>query len=339
MLERDAGKVGAFGVTPGGDSVQSVVIRNGGTTARIITWGATLQDFRRAGTPFSLVLGAGELGPYLAAMRYFGAIVGPVANRIGGGRFTLDGRTYDLDRNEGGLTTLHGGAQGFGQRLWEVIGTSQTACRLRLQHRDGQGGFPGNIDARASYFLEEDGALRLEITATTDKPTVFNPAFHGYWNLDGSDSNAGHRLRIDAERYLPVDDRMIPVGAPAPVAGSVFDYRAPRTPDPDLDHNFCLSERRCKLREVCVIDGGGLRLAVETTEPGLQAYSGGMTDSGAAHGHGGRPYGRRAGIALEPQIWPDAPNRPDFPSARLDPGQLYHQITRFRVRPMTEGDR
>ena len=229
------------------------------------------------------------------------------------------------------ITTLHGGGQGFGQRNWTVTQATATEVTLSLHHPDGLGGFPGNIDVTVRYALDDAGALIVEITGQSDRETVFNPAFHGYWALDGTADVGHHRMTIHAERYLPVDAAMIPCGAPAPVAGTIYDYRSAATPDPALDHNFCLSDARTDMRPVLTLETDGLRLDLSTTEPGLQVYTGATIDTAPFAGLGGAPYTRNAGIAIEPQVWPDAPNHPDYPSAALLPGQTYRQVSRFAV--------
>jgi aldose 1-epimerase len=322
------GAAEVFGTAPDGGDVLRLRLARGGTRACVMTWGASLQDLRRDGTPHALVLGCPEFAPYLDELRYFGAIVGPLANRITGARFSLDGTVHQLQPNEGRRTTLHGGSEGFGQQNWRLEEASDHACTLALEHPAGRGGFPGNLSLRARYALEEDGALRLEITGTSDAPAVLGPAFHGYWNLDGGADLSGHLLQVEADRYLPVDYRRIPTW-PEPVEGTPFDLRRPRPPPPQLDHNFCLAEARGPLRRVARLQAGSLRLLLETTEPGLQVYAGGQLGGGAAPGHHGRPHGANAGLALEPQPWPDAPNRMLFPSARIDVGETYRQITRF----------
>lgn len=316
---------------PDGDDVLAIDLAGGGLTATVLTWGATVQRLCREGQDRSLILGSPELDAYVEDLLYFGAVVGPVANRIAGGRFELEGAVFDLDRNEAGLTTLHGGRSGFGERNWSLADHGPTHCTLHLDHGDGEGGFPGPISVSVTYRLVEAETLDITISGLSGQETVFNPAFHGYWNLDGSDTVLSHVLWIDAGRYTPVDDRLIPTGAPAGVGGTQFDYRDPRPVGPNLDHNFCTAAARGPLRPVAWLEAGGTRLTVETTEPGLQVYSAGATPSGRWAGHSGRPFPRHAGVALEPQVWPDAPNRPDFPSVRLSPGTPYTQRSLFRL--------
>ncbi|MEQ9327474.1 MAG: aldose epimerase family protein [Rhodospirillales bacterium] len=323
-----------FGDTPDGARVDLVRLHNGGAAAALMTWGASLQDFRLDGLARSLVLGSPVFDPYPTRMRHYGAIAGPVANRIGGGRFSIDGRSYDLEKNEKGTTTLHGAGTGTGIRNWRLDGYDGHRCAFVLRHANGESGFPGNLDIRALYSLGDDGALRLDIDAVTDAPTFCNLAHHSYWNLDGSVDLSAHRLSIAAESYLPVDDRLLPLGDPEPVAGTRFDYRS-EAPVLDvsgrlLDHNFCLG-RDTVLKPACLLAAGGVRLAVSTTEPGLQVYDGTGIDTGAFAGHGGKPYRRHAGLAIEPQNWPDAPNRPGYPPSLLRPGETYSQTSVFHA--------
>ncbi|MDW4498938.1 aldose epimerase family protein [Sulfitobacter sp. D35] len=323
-----------FGETQAGDAVSFVQIRNGSVAANLMTWGASLQDLRHERLPHALVLGSPRFEPYLGKMRFFGAVVGRVANRIADGRATIDGQPLALDRNEDGRTMLHGGRTGTGTVNWTLEGSDETSCRFSLICRDGQDGFPGNLSLSVTYRLEADGTLVFEAEGRTDAPTFCNLAHHAYWKLDGRPDLSGHRMIVNATHYLPVDERQIPSGDPAPVEGTRFDFRGPRpvvgANDPLLDHNFCLV-RSEGLRPACSLRTDLAQLDVETTEPGLQVYEGRLIDTAPAPGHGGTPYGARAGVAIEPQGWPDAPNRAEFPSVRLEPGDTYRQISRFRV--------
>ncbi len=331
MTLQSSARVAPFGTLPDGDLVRAVTLRAGGTTAVILTHGARLADLRRDGVAHPLVLGSATITPYLGPMEYFGAIVGPVANRISEGRFTLDDAEYRLDRNEAGRTTLHGGSQGFSARNWRLMEADRASCALILDQRDGLCGFPGPLSTRVRYELDEAGALNVEITARTARPCLCAPAFHAYWNLDGTTDLSGHTLTVHAASYLPLDADGLPREAPRPVAGTTYDYQQPRAPDVALDHNFCLATARGPMRESCRLSAGDLTLILETTEPGLQVFTAGTLDTAPFKGLTGAPYGRFAGIALEPQLWPDAANRADFPSPRLDLGQTYRQNTRFRI--------
>lgn len=329
-----------FSMAPDGSPVQSVEISNGGVTATVMTWGAALQDLRREGTPHSLVLGSPDFAAYLGPMRYFGAIVGRVANRIEGGRAMLDGQSFDFDRNEAGRTTLHGGTTGSSQRNWRLEGNDATSCRMTLVLGHGEDGFPGNLAISATYSLDDEGALEIALEGRTDRPTFCGLAHHSYWNLDGTADLARHRLAVSADTYLPVDAELIPLGAPASVEGTGFDFRQMRHvlggAAIPLDHNFCLRDSGHGLRPACTLAAGDLRLDVTTTAPGLQVYDGANLATAPFAGHAGFPYGAHAGIALEPQHWPDAPHHPDFPSVVLRPDDAYVQRSRFHIRQAGE---
>ena len=320
----------AFGETPDGARIDLVRLQAGGTSAQILTWGATLQDVRLDGLDRGLVLGAPEIGPYLGPMRYFGAIVGPVANRIAGGTAELEGVRHQFETNEAGRTTLHGGHIGTDARLWVLEDRDTASCLMSLALADGEGGFPGNRVISAEYRLGDDGALTLTLSATTDAPTWFNLANHAYWCLTGTDGLQDHEMSIAAASYLEVDDHLIPVGAPAPVAGTRYDFREARPVRREgeamIDHNFCLDPGAAPS---LVLAGGGLRMEITTDAPGVQIFD--ATGLHPGPGHDGRTYGPHAGLAIEPQFWPDTPNHPEYPSIRVMPGETWQQVSRFHV--------
>ena len=325
--------VEVFAHTPEGDPVYRVTLRGGGLTAKVITWGASLQDLRLDGVDHRLTLGSETLDAYLGPLRYCGAIVGRVANRIAGGQVTLDGRTYDLDRNEADRTTLHGGRTGTAEVNWRLVGQDDASCRMALTLANGQDGFPGQMEIVAEYRLDGDGCLSVTMEARTDAPTFCNLAHHGYWSLDGAPMTAAHSLTVPAETYLPVDAQNIPLGAPEPVAGTRFDYRTPRPIFEEgaagLDHSFCL-DTDGQVRRMCLLEAGSVRMEVLSDQPGLQVYDGRHFDPAALTAASAPGYGPYAGVALEPQGWPDAPNRPNYPSVALRPGETYMQETRFQ---------
>ena len=326
--------VRAFGATAAGETVHAIDLSAGQIRATILTLGATLNDLRLAGTPWPLVLGGTTAADYEGPMAYFGAIVGPVANRIAGAAATVGGRTLRLDANEAGRTTLHGGRNGTSTRVWTLERSSAAEAVLSLGLGDGDGGFPGDRHIVARFRAVPPATLALDLTATTDRPTLMTLAHHSYWNLDGTADTAGHVLSVAADTYLPVDDRLIPDGGPAPVTGTHFDFRRGRVLDarPRYDHNLCLAAARRSLTAVAELRGqSGVSLTVSTTEPGLQVYDGQGLGTAPRPGLTGRPYGPFAGVALEPQVWPDAPNRPDFPSAALEPGETYRQSLRLTL--------
>jgi aldose 1-epimerase len=342
-----------FGTMPDGTTVERVTLRGAdGFEVGIITFGAALQSLQardRDGRSEDVVLGHDDFAGYLTARRFFGATIGRYANRIAGARFMLDGTLIQLEANNG-ANTLHGGHHGFDRQLWRIDQLAEEpepTLVLSYTSADGEGGFPGRLDARIIYRISGPSELSVTFEATSHRPTLVNLTNHSFFNLDGARSGTdilGHSLQIAAEHYLAVDDGAIPLpGPPRPVEGTPFDFRAPhiigariRQDDEQLrrgrgyDHNFCLAP------------GGGVRLAarvessrsgrvleLSTNQPGLQFYSGNFLD-GSAAGKGGRLYRQSDALCLEPQVWPDTPNRADFPSARLDPGQLYRHDTVYR---------
>ena len=267
---------------------------------------------------------------YQAHARHFGVIAGRFANRIGGGRFNLDGTTYQLDCNENGVTHLHGGNAGFSDQIWEIVEAGDDWATLSLVSQDGAAGYPGEVEVACTYRLKPGGVLELDLTATTDAPTLVNLTTHGYFNLDGADIVDGHRLEVVADGYTPVDDKMVPTGEVAPVAGTPFDFRSAReVAGTSLDTNFCLADKRRDAPQFAArVTAGGLAMSVMTTEPGLQVYTGEGVGP-PVPGLDGRRYGPRGGLCLEPQVWPDAPNHDGFPSAVLRPGSVYRHTTQY----------
>ena len=320
-----------FDVSPTGEQVHVCELRAGAARARILSWGATLQEYRVAGVDHSLVLGGETLAAYLGPMRYFGAIVGPVANRIANGQMRVNGEIYHLDTNENGRTTLHSGCAGFNDRNWTFTKVSESECELTLHHPDGLGGFVGNQLVTATYRLDATGALEVEINGRSDKDTYFSPAFHGYWNLSGNADLSDHKLTVMVDSYLPVDADQIPVGEPQKVKGTPFDYNSPHEIGAVLDHNFCLDVSTTPLQTACRLEASGIILEVQTDQPGVQIYNGLHIDTGAFKGLAGRPYGNCAGLAIEPQFWPDTPNQPGFPSNFLSAGRVSTHRTCFKV--------
>ncbi|MFW8637264.1 aldose epimerase family protein [Cribrihabitans pelagius] len=333
---------GDFGRLPSGDAVRRFTIEGGGLTASILSYGATVQDLRLEGFTHPLVLGADHLAPYLGPMAYFGGLVGRFSNRIAGGRFETDGQAFQADRNENGKHCLHGGRAGASFRLWSLAELRGDQVVLSLQMADGEMGFPGNLDVRAAFTLTASRALEIDLSATTDAPTPVSFAHHGYFTLDGSPSIGGHMLQIEAPEYLPVDEDSIPTGDIRSVAGTEFDFRSPRNIGTQpLDHNFCLCSQPGTLREAAVLYApqSGLAMVVETAAPGVQAYTCDHLPPAGVPGLEGRRYGPRAGLALETQAWPDAPNRRNFPAAILCPGETYRHQVRYRFITPSHPDR
>lgn len=330
-----------FGRTAEGP-VEEIVLRTpGGRRANILTWGAVVRDLAvpvADGPPRSIVLGFDRFEDYPAQSPYFGALVGRFANRIAGGRFAIGGRSFDLDRNEDGRTTLHGGAGGFACRLWQVERAGPSEVRLVIRSPDGDQGFPGNLTARCVYRLDDAEGLTVDLSATTDAPTHVNLTQHSYFNLDGAGIVANHQLQVFADAYTPVDDRLIPTGEVLPVTGTRFDFREARAllaAGGPLDHNFVLSgpvaAGGLRLAARLISASGDLTLEVLTTKPGLQVYDGAKIAVGVP-GLAGRAYQTGAGLCLESQFFPDTPNQPAFPPSLLRPDQTYAHRTVFRLR-------
>ncbi len=329
-----------FGKTGSGETVYKVTIAGGGLTANVISWGAVIQDLRLDGHEEPLVLGFENFSDYPAHSPYFGAIAGRYANRIAHGRFAIDGTAYQADTNFLGKHLLHGGANGIGKRVWTIAGISENSVMLTLRDPDGAMGFPGNLDISCTYTLANDGSLNVQLGGVTDAPTLCNLAHHSYFNLDdgGAGNILDHEVSIAAGSYLPVDSDLIPTGEIKPVAGTDYDFRQMRriglvrnSEIVTYDNNFCLEGSRGELRAVARVAGAssGITMVVATTEPGLQFYSGAKV-AREVPGLGGRLYEAFAGLAMEPQVWPDAPNHSGFPSAMLRPGETYRQVTEYR---------
>ena len=328
--------------------VRAVTLTNDtGLRLMLLSLGARLAQLwvpDRTGQLADVVLGHDSPDAYQTNHGYLGATCGRFANRIAGGRFALDGRQVQLDRNEG-ANQLHGGSIGFDAQLWELADHSSTQAVFTLISPAGEMGFPGRVAARCSYRL--DGmVLWIEMTATTDAPTVVNLAHHSYFNLAGQGAGdvLGQTLQIDAAQYLPVDAETVPTGAMLPVQGSAFDFTRPRAIGQSLpgqggfDHCYCLSDpldtvhgplMRPAARLLDPASGRSLRLW--TNQPGLQVYTGAHFKG--TPGKSGAVYDRFAGVALETQGFPDAPNRPQFPTARLEPGQTYRHLMRLDLAP------
>lgn len=331
-----------FGTTDGGETVQRISISGGGLSAKILNWGAVVQDLRLSGHDAPLVLGFGRFEDYQAFSPYFGAMVGRHANRIRNGRFTLGGKHCQIDGEHPEKHGLHGGSDGYFGRLWTLEETGADFVTLSLHDPDGSMGFPGAVDVRCTYRLRNPGVLSIELTATTDSPTLCNLAHHSYFNLDdgGSGDVLDHRMTVNASAYLPVDEALIPTGVVRPVEATPFDFRLARTirmesegEQLEYDHNFCLAAARSPLRQAAWLQGAssGVEMQVWSTEPGLQFYIGQHLKPDAA-GLDGRRYSKFSGFCLEPQTWPDSPNRPYFPQAILLPDETYRQTTEYRFR-------
>jgi len=342
----------AFGVTPEGEQVDLYTLTNAhGLRVRITNYGGIVVSLEvpdRRGRQADVVLGYDRLEDYLRENPYFGALIGRYANRIARGRFVLDGVEYHLATNDG-PNHLHGGIKGFDKVVWQAQPLRRAdAVGLKLSYLspDGEEGYPGNLQVTVRYYLTNDDALRIEYEAQTDKATPVNLTHHSYFNLAGSGNGdiLQHELMINADRFTPVDEHLIPTGELRPVAGTPFDFRTP-TPigariDQDdqqlhfgrgYDHNWVLNDYDGSLRLVARVrePDSGRVMEVYTTEPGLQFYSGNFLDSSNV-GKGGKVYRHRYGFCLEAQHFPDSPNKPQFPSVILRPGRKYTQVTVYK---------
>ncbi|MDF0546324.1 galactose mutarotase [Sphingobium sp. H39-3-25] len=339
-----------FETLPDGRTVRRWDVRNAsGAGLSLIDLGATILALEvpdRDGTLADVVLGFDSAAPYLTDSPYFGAVVGRFANRIAHGRFTLDGRDYQLTCNDG-PNTLHGGGIGFDKRIWqgETIMTDEgEGVRLTLVSPDGEEGFPGSVTLSATYVWTPDNRLIVDYAAETTQATPFSLSQHSYWNLGGvmAESDAlGHDLSIHAGRYLPVDDTLIPTGEMAPVEGTPFDFRVAKPIGQDIeaghpqialaggfDHSWIADGTGYRTVAVLSEPVSGRTMTVQSDMPAMQFYSANFLD-GTVSGKGGARYPRRGAVALETQHCPDAPNQPAFPEAILRPGRPFASRTSF----------
>jgi aldose 1-epimerase len=341
-----------------GATVYEATIRSAfGTEARIISYGAAVRDLvvpSDAG-PQRVVNGFETLEDYVRYSPHFGAIAGRYANRIAGGRFTVDGIAYQLPLNQENRHSLHGGGNGLGKQVWQVCAADEGSVTLVHVSPDGEAGYPGTLTTTCTYRILGN-TLHVELSATTDAPTPVNLCHHSYFNLDGSETILDHTLAVAADFYTPADTDLIPTGEIRAVAGTPFDFRTARPirlekPDGSgrfwYDNNFVLRRdafgpfdpplepgpagRPVAYAATFASPRSGLSMEVWTTEPGLQVYDGFKVDV-PVPGLGGARYGANSGLCLEPQHFPDSPNRPHFPTTILRPNQVYRQMTEYRFR-------
>jgi aldose 1-epimerase len=342
----------AYGKLPDGRAVELFTLTNAhGLELRAMTYGGIITSLRtpdRDGHLDDIVLGYDSLAGYLKETPYFGAIVGRYANRIAKGRFTLDGKTYQLATNNG-PNSLHGGVRGFDKVLWTgETAQSDSGARVTFTYKspNGEEGYPGTLDARVTYTLTPSDELIVDYEATTDKATPLNLSQHTYWNLHGSKGGPilDLQLSLDASAFTPVDSTLIPTGELKQVTGTPFDFRSPTAigarigqQDTQLkyglgyDHNWVLDRggKTGLAHAARLVDPTtGRTLDISTTEPGIQFYSGNFLD-GTITGKGGQVYAHRTGLCLETQHFPDSPNHPNFPSTILRPGETYRSRTVF----------
>lgn len=339
-----------FGQTLDGKNVTLYTLRNSkGAEARISNYGGLVTHLKmpdRQGNYADVVLGYDSVKSYISNSPYFGALIGRYGNRIARGKFTLNGQEYTLVTNNY-PNALHGGVKGFDKVVWDakvIASIDGPSLELRYVSKDGEEGYPGNLSVTALYTLTEDNALKLEYTATTDKDTVVNLTQHSYFNLAGKGDVLNHSVMIDADRFTPVDATLIPTGELKPVQGTPFDFRKPTTigarinqQDEQLkfgggyDHNWVLNKAAGKMGMIARVTESttGRVLEVYSTEPGLQFYTGNFLD-GTITGKSAWAYQHRNAFCMEPQHFPDSPNKSSFPSVVLKPGQTYTHTMMYK---------
>ena len=356
-LAADAAKKESWGKADGKEIFLYTLRNKNGVEVAVTNFGATVQAIRtpdKNGHIDDITLGYDSLAGYQTREDpYFGAVVGRYGNRIAKGRFRLGEHEYKLAINNG-PNSLHGGSKGFDKRAWDVKDFGARHIILHYLSPDGEEGYPGNLDVTVGYTLTDNDELKIEYTATTDKPTVLNLTNHSYFNLAGQGNGdvLQHQITINADRFTPVDATLIPTGELKEVAGTPFDFRDPKTigqrinaPDPQLeygkgyDHNFVLNgPGKIRVAARVMEPTSGRILEVLTDQPGLQFYTGNFLD-GTIKGKGGKMYGFREAFCLETQHYPDSPNHPSFPSTELKTGQTFHSVTVFRFSTTKSGAR
>jgi aldose 1-epimerase len=334
----------SFGKTADGETVDIYTLSNGaGLTAKIMTFGAIITELKtpdRDGKPGDIVLGFDNFEQYAKGHPFFGAIAGRYANRIAKGKFTLDGKEYQLPINNG-PNSLHGGLKGFDKKVWkaEAIETAEgPSLRLSCFSADGEEGYPGNLNVTVTYTLTPKNELRIDYSATTDKATPINLTNHSYFNLAGSGTVLDHELMIDADHYTPVDETLIPSGEIKSVTGTPLDFTKTKKIGRDIaqtpayisgyDHNFVLNNggKSLALCARAIEPKTGRIMEIYTTEPGVQLYTGNNLN-GSLTGMNGIKYEKYAGFCLETQHYPDSPNHSNFPSTVLRPGGKFQSTT------------
>lgn len=348
----DTTQVGRAGITAAdwgetdGKKVQLFTLTNKrGAQVKITNYGATITSWiapQKGGGTSDIVLGFDSLSGYLAKPPYFGATIGRYGNRIADAKFTLDGKTYTLAANNG-KNHLHGGNKGFDKVVWDASPATDGTPSLTLRYlsKDGEEGYPGNLQTTVKFTLSDDNEVRIEYDAETDKPTPVNLTNHSYFNLTGDPANTilNHTLWIDADRYTPVDNTLIPTGELKPVRGTPFDFTEPHRVGARIDqieggydHNFALNKKGTDLQLAAWLQDSatGRKLEVYTTEPGLQFYTGNFLD-GSIQTSSGKSIPKHGALCLETQHFPDSPNKPNFPNTILKPGEKYHTVTTYKL--------
>lgn len=339
-----------FKGTIDGKQVHLFTLSNGKIKAAITNYGGRLVSLMvpdSSGKMTDVVLGYNSLKDYQQYTKngsYFGALIGRYGNRIAKGKFTLDGKNYQLAINNA-PNALHGGPTGFSTRVWDVVKTTPTSVELHYLAKDGEEGYPGNLDVNVTYTLTDNNALQIAYKATTDKATVLNLTNHSYFNLNGDNGTINnHKLQLNASKFTPVDSTLIPTGKLEPVAGTPFDFTKPEVIGARIgvknqqleygkgyDHNFVLDakEKGEHLAATVWGDKSGIEMQVYTDQPGLQFYGGNFMEGGDK-GKSGKPYEHRTAMCLETQHFPDSPNQPQFPTTTLKAGGTFNSVTSYQ---------
>jgi aldose 1-epimerase len=340
--------VAPYGKLKDGTPVSLYTMTNSsGTVMKVMNYGGIIVSLELAGKdgkPVDVVLGFDSLSSYEQRNPFFGALVGRYGNRIAGGKFTLDGKQYDLVKNNNG-NHLHGGTSGFDKAVWAIEESPSdegVALKLSYLSRDMEEGYPGNLDVEVLYTLTDDNTVRFDYKATTDKKTIVNLTQHTYFNLNGRETDIlSHEMMLNADYFLPVDAGLIPTGELQPVANTPFDFRTPvkigeriNADHPQIkygrgyDHTWVINGEGFKRTAVVYDSISGLEMTVHTTEPGVQFYTGNFLD-GSLTGKNNVVYNQRTGFCLETQHFPDSPNKKEFPSVVLNPGDTYTSRTAY----------
>lgn len=340
-----------FGSTPKGENVQKIILKNGnGCEVAIITYGGRIISLKvpdDKGHLENVVLGFDALDPYTSENPFFGALIGRYANRIANGKFSLEGSQYDLVKNNG-ENHLHGGEKGFDNVIWKIEEHLNSPSTLKLSYlsKDMEEGYPGNLHVFVTYRLTDKNSLEVTYEAETDKTTIVNLTQHSYFNLSGDFDNSilDHEVRINADKFLSIDETSIPTGEFRSVDGTPFDFREPKKIGEDIDkenlqlkrgngydHNWVLNDgdKEQRFAASAYHSESGRMLEVFTTEPGLQLYTGNFLDGSLPQGGGEGFFERRTGFCLETQHYPDSPNNDEYPSVVLEPGDKYYSKTTF----------
>jgi aldose 1-epimerase len=334
-----------WGKVDGKEVYLFTLVNNQGTEVKISNYGGTVTSFITADKndkKSEIIVGFDSLNQYLQKPPYFGALIGRYGNRIANAKFSLDGQTYQLAANDG-KNTLHGGLKGFDKVVWDasVANDSVPSLTLKYLSKDGEEGFPGNLNVTVHYTLTDQNELKIEYDAESDKATPVNLTNHTYFNLSGDVNNTilDESLMIDADRYTPVDSTLIPTGKITAVKGTPYDFTVAKKIGKDInevkggyDFNWVLNRKDSSLQKVAVLSDSisGRTLEVYTTQPGLQFYTGNFLD-GKFINRDGKPIKLHTALCLETQHFPDSPNEPDFPSTILRPGEKYHSITVYKI--------